>query len=219
MEETTTRNDWFSRLNGPTAQILIIAGLILVLFAPLIPSFKTARVARAQTEFSQVDTLMEVDLQDLARAQERERKDDQAAAQRDRTTPINYSLGQAEVQRQQQQRQTAETARQERELARQKALEDKTEELIKKYDANDRKRTALDAQISATGMRWHLVLLFVGNAMLLIGLIVLTLESNGPRQKVLLVILVVVMFSALPGVGINFLGSLGSPTSSAVRTP
>jgi hypothetical protein len=55
--------------------------------------------------------------------------------------------------------------------------------------------------------------------MLLIGLMVLTLESNGPRQKVLLVILVVVMFSALPGVGISVLGSLGSPTSSAVSTP
>jgi hypothetical protein len=219
MEETTTRNDWFSRLNGPIAQILIITGLILVLFAPLIPSFKTARAARAQTEFSQVDTLIEVDLQELVRAQERERKDDQAAAQRDRTTPINYSLGSEEVRKQQQQRQAAETAREEREAARQKALEDKTEELKKKYDANARKRTLLDAQMSATGMRWHLLLLFIGNAMLLIGLMVLTLESNGPRQKVLLVILVVVMFSALPGVGISVLGSLGSPTSSSVSTP
>jgi len=220
MEETTTaQNDWFSRLDGPTAQILIISGLILVLFAPLIPSFKTARVARAQMEFSQVDTLMEVDLQELVRVQERETKDDQAAAQRDRTTPLNYSLGREEVEKQQQQRQAAETARQEREIARQKALEDKTEELKKKYDATDRKRALLDAQISATGMRWHLLLLVIGNAMLLIGLIVLTLESNGPRQKVLLVILVVVMFSALPGVGINFLGSLGSAESSVPRTP
>lgn len=148
MEETTTRNDWFSRLNGPTAQILIITGLVLVLFAPLIPSFKTARVARAQTDLSQVDTLMEVDLQELVRAQERERKEDQAAAQRDRTTSINYSLGQEEVQKQQQQRQAAEATRQERELARQKALEDKTEELPETQDQSSSHSRSKDAIIA-----------------------------------------------------------------------
>jgi hypothetical protein len=217
MEETARRSDPLSRVNGSNAQILVILGLILVLFAPLIPSFKTARVARAQTEFSQVDTLMEVDLEQLQRAQEREQKEDQAAAMRERSTPINYSGGAEAVQKQQQERQASEVARQERESARQKALEEKSEELKKKYDATDRKRNLLDAQISATGMRWHLVLLFLGNAMLLIGLLVMTLDSDGARQKVLLVILVVAMFSALPGVTLNVFGGLGNPAS--VKAP
>lgn len=67
------------------------------------------------------------------------------------------------------------------------------------------------AQMAATGMRWHLVLLFLGNVMLLVGLVIVTLESTGATQKVALVILLVAMFSALSGVTLNFLtlGSLG----------
>jgi hypothetical protein len=199
----------FSKINGPPAQILIIAGLVLVLLAPLIPSFKLARVAHAQTEFSQVDTLMEVDLEDLKRTQAREQKEDVAAAQQDRSTPINYSGGAEQVQKQQQERQAREIARQNREVERQKVLDDKTEELKKKYDANDRKRTLLEAQIAATGMRWHLFLLFLGNLMLLVGLLALTLESDGTRQKVVLIILLVVMFSALSGINLTFFTSAG----------
>ena len=136
MENTSARTDGvFSRLSGAPAQVLIIVGLVFVLAAPLIPSFKSARVARAQTEFNQVDTLMELDLDDLKRTQERERKDDSDAAQRENTTPINYSLGPEEIQRQQQERLAAQEKRQARERERQKVFEDKKEELKKKYDS------------------------------------------------------------------------------------
>ncbi len=221
MDNTSGGNDGvFSRLNGAPSQALIVAGLVLVLFAPLIPSFKAARVARAQTELSQVDTLTEVDLDDLKRTQDRERKDDQAAAEKDQA-PINYSLGPAEVQKQVQERQGREAARQAREKERQKVFDDKKDELKKKYDSNERRRELIDAQVASSGMRWHHVLSFLGNAMLLIGLLVLTLESTGVRQKIALIILLVVMFSALSGVNINFLasGGLGDRSGVVMKQP
>ncbi|HUP62182.1 MAG TPA: hypothetical protein VNA69_17380 [Thermoanaerobaculia bacterium] len=209
----------FSKLSGAPAQILIILGLIFVLAAPLIPGFKSAAVARAQSEFTQLDSLMELDLDDLTRAQERERKADLDAAQREIETPINYSLGPEEIQRQQQQRAAEQEKRQARERDRQKAFDDKKEELKKKYDSNARKRALIEAQVAASGMRWHRVLLFLGNAMLLIGLLVLTLESEGMRQKVALIILLVVLFSALSGVSLNFLaaGSMGEHSGEMER--
>ncbi|HEV7426597.1 MAG TPA: hypothetical protein VGQ46_09535 [Thermoanaerobaculia bacterium] len=221
MDNTSAGNDGvFSRLNGAPSQALIVVGLVAVFFAPLIPSFKVARVARAQTELSQVDTLTALDLDDLKRAQERERKDDQIAAEKDQA-PLNYSLGPAEIQKQQQERQAREGARESREKERVKALDDKTEELKKKYDSNATRRELIDAQVASSGMRWHLVLSFLGNAMLVIGLLVLTLESVGVRQKIALVILLVVMFSALSGVNVNFLasGGLGDRSASVVKQP
>jgi hypothetical protein len=51
--------------------------------------------------------------------------------------------------------------------------------------------------------------------MLLIGLLVMTLESDGMKQKVALAVLMVVLFSALSGVNVNFVaaGSLGDSPS------
>lgn len=212
MENVSGRSDGvFSRLSGAPAQIMIVLGLVFVLAAPLVPSFKSARVARAQTDFNQVDTLMELDLEDLKRTQERERKEDLEASQRENATPIDFSLGQEVIQKQQQDRAASEEKRQAKERDRLKVFDDKTEELKKKYDSTARKRAWVEAQVAASGMRWHLVLLFLGNAMLLIGLLVLTLESEGMRQKVALIILLVVMFSALSGVSLNFLaaGTMG----------
>jgi hypothetical protein len=216
MDNTPAGNDEvFSRLNGAPCQALIVVGLVLVLAAPLIPSFKTARVARAQTELSQIDSLTDVDLDELKRAQDKERRVDQEAAERDRV-PLNYSLGQVEIQKQLQDRQGRETTRQARERERQRVFEDKKEELRKKYEPNERRRDLIDAQIASSGMSWHLVLSFLGNAMLLVGLLVLTLESVGVRQKIALVILLVVMFSALSGVSVNFLAAGGLGDRSGV---
>lgn len=219
MDNTPAGNDQvFSRLNGAPSQALIVVGLVLVLAAPLIPSFKTARVARAQTELSQIDSLIDVDMDETKRAQDKERRVDQEAAERDRV-PLNYSLGQVEIQKQLQDRQAREVTRQARERERQRVFDDKKEELRKKYEPNERRRDLIDAQVASSGMSWHLVLSFLGNAMLLVGLLVLTLESTGVRQKIALVILLVVMFSALSGVNVNFLasGGLGDRSVSVVK--
>ena len=210
----------FRQLNGTPAHVLIVIGLVFLLGAPLIPNFKGARVARAQTELAQMDQLLELDMEDLRRSQERERKADQEEAQREMSAPIDYSsMTPEQIGERQKQNQANQAKRQERETERQKVFEDKQEELKKKYDAHERKRALLEAQIAATGMRWHLVLSFLGNLALLLGLLVVTLESTGATQKVALVILLVAMFSALSGVSLNFLtvGSMGHESPELER--
>jgi hypothetical protein len=84
MEQTSgKREDLFSRLNGGPAQLLIVAGFVLLLASPLIPSFKSARVSAAQAGLSQADALMELDMDDLKLSQERERKEDRETAERE----------------------------------------------------------------------------------------------------------------------------------------
>ncbi len=202
----------FSKLDGAPAQSMIILGLVLLLAVPMITSVRSAGVARAQTALNQVDSLSELDLDDLKRSQEKERKADQEAAEKENSTPLNYAtMPPEQIQQHQQQRQASMEKRQERERERQKVFDDKREELKKKYDANARKRDLLVAQASASGGWSHYVLLFLGNVLLLVGLLVVTLQSDGVRQKIALVILLVVMFSALSGVNLTFLtaGSMG----------
>jgi hypothetical protein len=202
----------FARLNGTPAQAMIIVGLVLLLAVPMITSYRASGVARAQTAFNQVDSLSELDLEDLKRTQEKERKTDQEAAEKESSAVVNYATMLPEqIQQHQQQRQAAMEKRQERERERQKAFDDKRDELKKKYDANARKRDLLEAQASASGGWSHHVLLFLGNVLLIVGLIVVTLQSTGITQKIALIILLVVMFSALSGVNLTFLtaGSMG----------
>jgi flagellar motor protein MotB len=202
----------FSKLDGAPAQLMIILGLVLLLAVPMITSYRSSGMARAQTALNQVDSLSELDLDDLKRSQEKERKADQEAAEKENSTPLNYAtMPPEQIQQQQQQRQAAMEKRQERERERQKVFDDKREELKKKYDANARKRDLLVAQAAASGGWSHHVLLFLGNVLLLVGLLVVTLQSDGLRQKIALIILLVVMFSALSGVNLTFLtaGSMG----------
>lgn len=202
----------FSKLYGTPAQVMIIVGLVLLLAVPMITSYRSSGVARAQTALNQVDSLSELDLEDLRRAQEKERKADQEAAEKENSTPLNYAtMPPEQIQQHQQERQAAMQKRQDRERERQKVFDDKRDELKKKYDANARKRDLLNAQASASGGWAHHVLLFLGNVLLIVGLIVVTLQSSGVTQKIALVILLVVMFSALSGVNLTFLtaGSMG----------
>ncbi|MGH9801588.1 MAG: hypothetical protein ACRD82_14590, partial [Blastocatellia bacterium] len=99
---------------------------------------------------------------------------------------------------------------------RQKVLDQKREELQKQFDIVSRKRDVLTAQASASGMRWPTVLAWLGRLMLLVGLLVLTIQSEGLRQKVVLTVLLVVLFVALSGVNLNFnaQGNLGVPGRS-----
>src|SRR5512141_1094443 len=152
MDETARRDGGvFPKLDGTPAEILIIIGLVLLLAVPMITSFRSAGVAKAQTELTQIDSLSELDLDDLKRSQEKERKADVEAAERENSTPINYAgLLPEDIQKQQKERQAALEKRQDRERERQKVFDDKKEELKKKYDANARKRNLLEAQAAAS---------------------------------------------------------------------
>src|SRR5438034_5905817 len=97
----------FSKLDGAPAQLMIILGLVLLLAVPMITSVRSAGVARAQTALNQVDSLSELDLEDVRHTQEKERKADQEAAEKE-SSSINYAtMLPDQIQQQQAQRQTA----------------------------------------------------------------------------------------------------------------
>ena len=81
------------------------------------------------------------------------------------------------------------------------------------------KKAYLDAQVSQAGTVSHHVLGWLGRLLLLVGLLVMTVQSQGLRQKILLLVLLVVMFSALSGVNLNFAaqGNMGESPRDVER--
>jgi hypothetical protein len=220
METTSTDSHRaLSRFTHAHPEILIVTGLVLVLAAPLIPVFKNARVAQAQAELSEVDSRVQLDMDDLKRSQEKEQRADIEAAERENATPISYSQKPEAIQQQQQLRATSQEKRKENERNRQKALEDKAEELKQKYDVNALKRSLIDAHLSASGMRWPYVLLFLGNVILLMGLMIWTLAAEGVRQKMAFIILLVVLLGALSNFGVSLSLGARSAVAEHLSTP
>ena len=189
-EESTYRRTGglFQMLDGPPAQALVILGLALTLFAPLIPGFKRDRVISAQVAMERAERLAEMDLDDFRQAQERE-ANAQQANQSGSFEDASRLSGE-----------------------REKALDAKREEIRRRYDIQGKRRALIDAQASAAGSFWYLVLRWIGHLLLVLGLLILTLMSDGARQKILLIILLVVLFSALSGISLGFQasGNLGS---------
>jgi len=60
--------------------------MALTLFAPLIPNFKLAGVASARMEADQADALIELDLADFKRGQDKKRKEELRQAQGNETS-------------------------------------------------------------------------------------------------------------------------------------
>jgi Flp pilus assembly protein TadB len=181
MNESTKAT--FAKLDGTPAHILVILGLFLMLLSPLIMNFKTAGAMQKGAAAEQADEFIQLDLKDLSEKQDVERKQDEKAGS---------SLSPEDLSRRQQDRQ--------------KAYEDKQRELKQKYNAVAAKREFLEAQADLVGTRIHYIATFLGALCLLIGLIVMTVQATGTTQKVLLIILLVVMFSALSGINLNIEG-------------
>ena len=177
MDESTKAT--FAKLDGTPAHILVILGLFLMLLAPLIMNFKAAGVAKAGAAAEQSDDFMRLDMKEFTDKQDEEKKKDETASFEDR---------------------------QKHEQERQKAYDDKQRELKNKYNAVATRREFLEASADFVGMRIHYIATFLGALCLLIGLIVMTVQASGTTQKVLLIILLVVMFSALSGINLNIEG-------------
>lgn len=195
----------FASLDGTRAHILVIVGLALTLLAPLIFNFRVASATSARAEFNQAGSMKDLDLEDFKRTQEEARK---KYEETHRTSP-DSSLPPEQM------FEAMNKARQEREKFdsdQRQELTKKQEELDKKHDTNALKRAMLEAETGIAGSRLHMVVGWLGELLLLIGLLVMTVQSEGVRQKVLLAILLVVMFSALSGVSLDFLaqGRMGS---------
>ena len=237
MEETNTEakrhsEGLFATLEGMPAHILIILGLALTLVAPLILNFKGAGVASSQAEFDQIKAQKELDLEGFKREQADQRKKSPEVTKYTEATeqrkPVSSdpSLSPQQIEARQKQEQEKDKAIEELKKAvdekdkeRAKALEAKTEELERQYDTIPIRRQIAEAQTAMAGTRSHLVLGWLGRLLLLVGLLVLMLQSEGLRQKVILVVLLVVMFSALSGVNLDFTaqGRMGGSSNTAPR--
>lgn len=222
----------FAKLDGAPAHWLIIAGLALTLFAPLIPSFKLAEVESSRVALEQVNALIELDLDEFKRTQEEQSKKDEEESKKDAeeaskdfqaktsASAEDQTALLGEIEKREAARVKRAEDRKKRADESKKALDQKREGLIKQYDTVSLRRALLDAQASASGMRWPAALAWLGRVMLLVGLLVLTLQSEGLRQKVALTVLLVVLFVALSGVNLNFnaQGHLGVPGRSETPT-
>jgi len=233
MEVKRRSEGLFATLEGMPAHILIILGLALTLIAPLILNFKGASLASSQAEFDQLIAQKALDLEGFKRDQADQRKKSpevtkltEATEQR-KPVPSDPSLSPEQIEAQQKQEQEKDKAIlelkkavDEKDKEREKALEAKTEELEKKYDTIPIRGQIAEGQTAVAGTRSHLVLGWLGRLLLLVGLLVMMLQSEGLRQKVILVVLLVVMFSALSGVNLDFTaqGRMGGSSNTAPRT-
>jgi len=211
------RKQLFASLDGTPSHILIVVGLALALFAPLILNFKVAGLASAQADLDKVKTLRELDLEEFKRQQQEERKNSPEVVNYNRALeerkPVVMDISmpitlRTELQKQEdannKKLQDLKRAVDEKDRERQKAMDKKQEELDKKYDTIPPRRLVSEEQTAVAGTRSHLMIGWLGRLLLLLGLLVVTLQSEGVRQKVVLIILLVVMFSALSGVNLGF---------------
>ncbi len=235
MEETNVEvkrpKGLFATLEGMPAHILIILGLALTLLAPLVLNFKGASLAGSQAEFDQLKTQKELDLEEFKRDQADKRKKSPEFTRHKEATeqrkPASFDPSMTPEQRDAVQKQEQEkdkaiqelkTALDEKDKEREKALEAKKEGLDQKYDTIAIRREVTEAQTAMAGTRSHLILGWLGRLLLIVGLLVLMLQSDGLRQKVILIVLLVVMFSALSGVNLDFLAQ-GRMGGSSYTTP
>lgn len=179
--------DLFAKLDGTPAQILIILGLALTLFAPIWPRFDNARVSKTKAQMDQAVQMIELDMEKFNKDQAVEYK------KLNENTTLAFE----------------ERMKKTEELR--KAGESKREDVEKTYDTNKLKRAWIEAQADVAGSRLHYLVGWLGRLMLLLGLLAMTLQSEGLKQKIVLVILLVAMFSSLAGINFDFvtLGHMG----------
>jgi uncharacterized membrane protein len=203
-----TKKPLFAIFDGTPAHVMVVLGLALALFAPILPRFHAASVARAHAEYEQSVAFADLDL-DAFKKQQQKQEDKEDKADRDQKPAVadpNVPDPMAAK--------VAEHAK--RSEAREAALSAKTDELDKTYDQMGKKRVWLEAQGDAAGARAHLILGWLGRALLLLGLMTLTFQSEGTRQKIFLIVLLVALFSSLSGVNLDLTaqGHLGEGTTS-----
>lgn len=173
----------FSRLYAGPAEWLIIIGLALALFTHIIPSFKDGAVESARVRVETAEELMRLDMKMFERGQESERR------------KLNSDSNITPEERQKQEQAMRDSADRMR-----KDLEQKNDTMVLQRDY-------LRAKASAAGTRAHLLIGWAGRLMLLAGLLAITFMSEGAKQKIVLVVLLVVLFSSLAGANLSILGA------------
>jgi hypothetical protein len=69
------RKTLFQTLEGRPAQILVVIGLALTLLTPLFPRIRYAAVERARSSYDNAEAMIELEMEEIKREQEREAKD------------------------------------------------------------------------------------------------------------------------------------------------
>ncbi len=186
-------SDLFSSAGGTPANALVILGLFLVLLATMIPDCRTASARATIAEFREAEALVDFELDQFREQQQRQV---QAAMSNPGTPAPNSEQLQA-------------------------AVTQRREQLRNEHEVNDRRRKAIEAGSSVQGMWGHMVINWIGRFLLILGLLMMTLRASGTKQIVLVAVLLVVMFSSLSGVRLDFgaEGRLGSGDTQTQRAP
>jgi hypothetical protein len=190
-DDRSLRRDLFAMIDGLPAHILVVLGLTLTLLSPILPRSKAAAAADAMAEAKLADELVEMDLETTRKSLAKEDKADEEKLAKDPAIAPDVEK---------------------RREARAVVLKDLPETLHAKYKVDKLRRDAVEARASAAGPTFYLYLHWIGRVLLIVGLLVLTLMSDGIRQKIFLVVLLVALFSSLTGVKLDFntSGSIGS---------
>lgn len=184
----------FAKLSGTPAQILVILGLGVTLFVPAWRHYREAGVLKAQARFDQAVQMVKLDVEDFKKGQLTELK----------SLNENTTLSPQTRQEKVDQLRAAATA--------------KMEELQKTYDDMPLKRAWLAAQSRAIDTRWPDLAGWIGRVMLLLGLLALTVQSDGMRQKSYLIVLLVALLASVasmsPDLSLASLGQMGGGTTN-----
>lgn len=187
--------DLFAKFEGTPAQVLIVLGLALTLFAPVWVRIDSARVSKAKARFDQAGQIIDLEMEKFKKDQEVERR------MMNENTAMTFD----------------ERSKKEEELR--KAADAKQTELEKSNDTTELKRAWLEAQAEVAGSRAYLWVGWLGRLLLLLGLLAITVQSEGLKQKIVLIVLLAVMFSSLSGLNLDFasIGHMGESPADMER--
>jgi vacuolar-type H+-ATPase subunit H len=185
--------DLFVAAGGVPANLLVVAGLLMVLLGAMLPDCRSASARKTIAEFREAEAMVDLEVDEFRAQQERQVQ----AALANPQAPVP-STTQNEA-----------------------ALQQRRDALESQYRIAQRRRDAIGAEASVQGMRAHLFVNWIGRFLLLLGLLMMTLRAEGTKQKVLVAVLLLAMLSALPGLQIDLsAGSrLGSRDTSTLSLP
>lgn len=181
--ERRPKRDLFGVLDGFPANAMIVLGLFFLLIGLTVPGCRRAYASSVDAESRLALALLDHDLSVIRDQQEREREAERQQAIANPMAPPDTVANEAR---------------------RQAQLASETRRLEGVHDVSDKRRDALEAAASVQGMFAHRVFEWLGRLLLLIGLIAVTSSAEGTRQKVFMVLTVIVLLTSISGLDLDF---------------
>ena len=181
--ERRPKRDLFGVLDGFPANAMIVLGLFFLLIGLTVPGCRRAYASSVDAESRLALALLLVADDAQVVVQEREREAERQQAIANPMAPPDTVANEAR---------------------RQAQLASETRRLEGVHDVSDKRRDALEAAASVQGMFAHRVFEWLGRLLLLIGLIAVTSSAEGTRQKVFMVLTVIVLLTSISGLDLDF---------------